>query len=304
MTIQQSLEDCRAFNVADASISLWTFKLRVGGGFSAKSIDFTPELAAELRGIAMAAIASRTEIDDYTFISQCNEVSCLHVGTDETSFPDLKVLVDRPAEEHRISTDRDLRGVSGYLIRLRFDGRVLYCVKRVTDAWKTQKARQLVNVVFRANRLELVEDKSFTIAKSLDFAVLDNDLFVLNKSAFESLLKCKVEYANSFATLQQDPYFRGCFTDMQPLMAHVGTNTMHLRRIAVIRQKGHYADAAYMARLRQVTTQEGWNIQFDADGRIVPTPDSMKAIMQVLLDLRLHSQLSLTTFDVPSASAV
>ncbi|MNI99947.1 hypothetical protein D3C73_1591630 [compost metagenome] len=74
--------------------------------------------------------------------------------------------------------------------------------------------------------------------------------------------------------------------------------------MAVIQQKAHYADVAYMTRLREVNQQQGWNIQFDETGRIVPTDESMRAIMQVLLNHRLYSQLSLDTFDVPSSEAV
>jgi Domain of unknown function (DUF4868) len=304
MTIEQALADCRGFGVADAVLSLWVFKKRLGGGFSAQSIDVTAELATELKRIVSSTVLAHTEVEDYTFVAQRNEVSCLHVGTDETSFPDVKALVDQPAEEHRIEGDRALKNIAGYLIRLRSGARVLYCVKQVTDAWKTQKARTIINVVLRANRLELVEDKSFTIAKTLDFVVLDNDMLVLNKRAFESLLSYKVEYANSFAALQRDVVFSSCFTNLQPLIAHVGSNTMHLRRMAVIQQRGHYSDRAYMTRLQQVNAQEGWNLQFDPAGRIIATPDTMKVIMQVLLNHRLYSRLSLTTFDVPSTAAV
>jgi hypothetical protein len=59
-----------------------------------------------------------------------------------------------------------------------------------------------------------------------------------------------------------------------------------------------------MNRLRQVNSERGWHIQFDPNGRIIATEETMKAIMQVLLDHRLYSELSLNTYDVPSTSAV
>jgi Domain of unknown function (DUF4868) len=304
MTKEQALVDCRGFGLADGVLSLWVFKKRPTGGFTANSIDVTDGVAAELKKIIAATLQTRTEVDDYSPLVQRNEVSCLHVGTDETSFGGLKALVDAPPEEHRIEGQRAFQNIAGYLVRVRAGARVLYCVRQVTDAWKTRKARTVVNVVLRANRLELVEDRSFTIAKNLDFVVLDNDILIIDKRAFETLLSYKIEYDNSFAALQVDPAFSGCFTTMAPLINHVGTNTMHLRRMAVIRQKANYANPDYMQRLRDVNAQEGWNIAFDAAGRIVATEETMRAIMQVLLDHRLHSKLSLTTFDVPSASAL
>ncbi|CAE6688163.1 Kiwa anti-phage protein KwaB-like domain-containing protein [Paraburkholderia haematera] len=304
MTKEQALNGCRNFDLAGASLSLWTFKKRQAGGFNAKSIEVTDALVEELKRIVSASLLAHTEVEDYELTAQRNEVSCLHVGTDETCFSDLAALVDAPAEEHRIAGERDLLNVAGYLLRLRSGTQILYCVKRVTDSWKTRKARSVINVVMRANQMDLVEDRSFTIAKSLDFVVFGEDLFIMDKRAFETILSYKVEYANSFDELQQDAAFTARFADMGPLIEHVGTNTMHLRRMAVIQQKGHYSDNAYMTRLRQVNVQQGWNIQFDDAGRIVPTGESMRAIMQVLLNHRLYSQLSLDTFDVPSSSAV
>lgn len=304
MTKEQALTGCKEYDIADASLSLWTFKKRQAGGFSAKSIEVTDALAEELKRIVSASLLAHTEVEDYTLTAQRNEVSCLHVGTDETCFADLATVVDAPAEEHRIAGERDFQNIAGYLIRLRTGDQVLYCVKRVTDAWKAKKARSVINVVMRAHQLDLVEDRSFTIAKSLDFVVFGDDLFIMDKRAFETLLSYKIGYADSFGELQRDVAFTARFAEMGPLIEHVGTNTMHLRRMAVIQQKGHYADDAYMARLRQVNVQQGWNIQFDGAGRIIPTDDSMRAIMQVLLNHRLYSQLSLDTFDVPSSSAV
>ena len=304
MTKELALTNCRGFAVADANLSLWVFKKRLGGGFSATSIEVSDVLAQELRNIATCSLQAHTEVEDYSLIAQRNEASCLHVGTDETTFGDLKGLVDEPAEEHRVRNDRDLKNCAGYVIRLRSVDKLMYCVKRMDDTWQTKKARSVLNVVFRANQLDLVADRSFTIAKSFDFVVLDNDVLVMNKASFEILLSYKIQYANSFAELRRDPIFAARFTNLQPMIDHVGTNTMHLRRMAVIHQKANYSNAAYMTRLQQVNTAEGWNIQFDSTGRIVVTNETMRTIMQVLLDHRLHSQLSLATYDVPSTAAV
>lgn len=304
MTKEQALTDCKEFDLANGVLSLWVFKKQQTGGYTAKSIDVTDDLTTELKNIISRTLHVRTEVEDYSLIAQRNEVSCLHVGTDETSFADLKALLDAPAEENRIEGERAFKNNAGYVIRVRVGTRVLYCVRQVTDAWKTKKARTVINVVLRANRLELVEDKSFTIAKNIDFFVLDNDILVIDKRAFESLLNYKIEYANSFTSLQADPTFLSCFTSIAPVITHVGTNVMHLRRMAVIQQKANYANPDYMERLRVANGQEAWNIDFDAAGRIVATADTMRVIMQVLLNHRLYSKLSLTTFDVPSSSAV
>ena len=114
MTKELALADCRGFAVADAVVSLWVFKKRTGGGFSAKSIDTSDALLRELRNIATLSLQAHTEVEDYSLVAQRNEVSCLHVGADETTFGDLKVLMDEPAEEHRVTNARDLKNCAGH----------------------------------------------------------------------------------------------------------------------------------------------------------------------------------------------
>lgn len=304
MTKEQALANCREFDIDSGVLSLWVFKKKQNGGYTVSSIDITENLENELKTIIRVVLQGRTEVEDYCLVAQTNEVSCLHVGTDETSFGDLKSLVDEPAEEHRIMGVRAFQGIDGYLVRLRIGTRVLYFVRQVTDAWKTKKSKQLINVVMRANRLELVEDRSFTIAKSFDFFVIDNEVFIINKSSFERLMNYRIEYLNSFASLQRDTTFSECFVNIQPVIDHVGTNVMQLRRMAVIQQRANYANRDYMDRLREANSDEGWQIEFDPDGKIIATADTMKVIMQVLLNHRLYSKLSLTTFDVQASSAV
>jgi len=118
------------------------------------------------------------------------------------------------------------------------------------------------------------------------------------------LLKYTLTYSNSFETLQQEPQFGAIFTDLAPLISYVGTNAMHLRRMAVVHQRALYADTAYMTRLGQVNVQRSWNIEFDDLGKIIPTEDTMRTIMQVLLDHRLRSELSEKDFDVNSITPV
>lgn len=304
MAKEDTLASAKAFPVMEGNLSLWVFK-KNASGFSARSVNITDALGAALRNIVIARLARTTEVDEYDLLAQTNEVSCLHLESDETIFDSLKDLVDRPAAENGITSTKQLDNSAGYLVRLRQGDQVLYCVKKVSDAWVARKAINFLNVVVvGANQLDLVDGRTLTISNDFDFIAVDTGILILKKSAFESLLSYRLTYQNSFANLQQSPAFSQVFVDLAPLIAHVGTNTMHLRRMAVIEQRGHYADPLYMARLRQVNDQKQWGIAFDPQGRIIATEESLRTIMQVLLNHRLYSELSLGTFDVPSAAQV
>lgn len=50
-----------------------------------------------------------------------------------------------------------------------------------------------------------------------------------------------------------------------------------------------------MARLREINGLRNGGFQFDADGRIVATPETMSDILHVLLDHRLRSSFLTTS---------
>jgi hypothetical protein len=306
MTIEQTLNQCRNFDISNASLSLWVFKksLSQNANFIARSVVVTDALKQVLKEIISTTINRRTEVEQYSLLAQPNEVGCLCLEADETIFPELQVLIDLPVEENLIDNIKQMENSAGYVVRLQRDGNVLYCVHRLAENWRTTKRFSVVNTVLNGNQLDVVPDQTFLIGKSFDFFATATDILVINKGNFESLLNYKLTYTHSFAALQKDAAFSAVFTDLVPLINHVGTNTMHLRRMAVIQQRGLYTDAAYMLRLRQVNVQRNWNIEFDAQGRISPTDETIRAIMQVLLNHRLRSELSEDDFDVTSSTPV
>lgn len=306
MTIERTLLEIKSFDVGTASLSLWVFKKSSSSraNFTARAVVVTEALKQALKEVVVSALSRCTEVEPYTLLAQPVDAGCLHLETDETIFPDLLGLVDLPVEEHLIQDVKQIENSAGYVVRLQCGGSALYGVHKLSENWRTTKRLSVINAVLNGNQLDLVEDRTFLIGKSFDFFATASDILVINKPNFESLMNYKLTYSNSFASLQQDAAFNAVFTDMVAIVEHVGTNTMHLRRMAVIQQRALYADASYMARLRQMNGIRNWNITFDGQGRIAPTEATMRTIMQVLLNHRLRSELSEMDFDVNSSVQV
>jgi hypothetical protein len=306
MNADEALEEIKNFNVNDASLTLWSFKKSASraGRFKAFSVISTENLTVELKNIITDSLSRILEVESYQILAQPNEVSCLHLENDETAFPELQNIIDLPPEEHLIEDVKELENSVGYVVRLQFDEVVLYCVRRLSSDWRVKKRASVLNLVLNGNQLDVAGDESFTISKNFDFFVIGSEILIINKASFESLLEYKQSYATSFLELQQNNEFRAAFSDTDLLIQHVGTNAMHLRRMAVVQERAFYANPQYMQRLRQVSAARQWGLQFDEHGRIVPTAESIRVIIQVLLNHRLHSELSETDFDVPSASPV
>jgi len=296
------------FDFARARVSLRVFRKRSSTGnalvFSAVWVDISKNLADELKAIAIATRDSFTEAGGYGLLEQPNESELLVLRSEGTSFAGLELATAGREEANRAKDLKSLSNAAGYVVKIKAGPSTLSCYRKATSDWKAKKSHSLLNLVFVEQQLDIAEDPVFRIARSFDFFGIDEYLLVADKRAFESVLNYKTTYENSFTELRGEQPFIDLFSDLTPLQEYVGTNAMHLRRMAVVRDKGYYKDQKYIARLKTVNGQRGWGIQFDGNGRIMPTAETARVIMQVLLNHRLYSELSLTTYDVPSTTPV
>ena len=305
---QAALEQLKEFDFARARVSIWVFKKRSAGNntlsFSAAWVDIASRLAKELKDIAKATRDAFTEVAEYGLLQQPNETELLAISKTDTQFQTLADAIAGREETHQANTRKDLDNAAGYIVKFSSKGTLILCVRKASSEWRVRKSSSLLNLIFVQQQLDIEEDPVFRIARAFDFFVVDKYLLIADKRAFESLLNYKTTYENSFIELRSEEAFVELFSDMTPMQDYVGTNAMQLRRMAVVRKKGLYKNPEYIARLRKVNGQRKWKIIFDEKGRIVPTAETARDIMQVLLDHRLYSELSLATYDVPSTTPV
>jgi Domain of unknown function (DUF4868) len=308
MTQQIDLQTFKSFPVDESQFSLWVFKKRIVSGdanpFSAVSVMTSSALQVELKSVIKKYQEKFVEVEEYSLLSQPNESGMLRHSAEMTSFPSLKELADRPQEEHYVKKISNLNNAAGYLLRLRHNDDLLYCVRKTTNDWTTKKSRAFLNIVFKEKELDLQNNPAFTISRSFDFFGSNDSLLLCNKASFESLLSHRETYTTAFNELRLEASFAAAFVDLDPIIEFVGHNSIQLRRMAVIRARGHYKDPDYLARLRVINAERSWGIGFDDSGRIVPTAETARTIIQVLLNHRLWSELSHNSYDVPSTVAI
>jgi len=261
-------------------------------------------LREQLKTVVQSYQASHTFAEGYTLLSQPGEGGFLAVSRAETLFPRLQELIDQPLEERLVKNVKQITNAAGYALRLRHGDSVIYCVKKANPDWATRKQKGVMSIFFTEAGLDILENPSFSISRSFDFFVVEDNIFMTRKPAFESLLSHKDTYEGAYAELKQEPDFSATIVDFEIFDAFIGTNATHLRRMAVIKARGYYKNPDYMARLREINRLRGWGIQFDAAGRIVPTQEKMRDILHILLDHRLRSELSENQYDVPSTVLV
>ncbi|WMY11062.1 Kiwa anti-phage protein KwaB-like domain-containing protein [Paraburkholderia phenoliruptrix] len=308
MTVAEDLRAFGEFEVGQSTASLWVFKKRPVTGkmnsFTSVSVLMSDALRQQLKELVSGYQARHTIADQYNLLSQPSEDGFLSVAREETLFQDLKQLVDQPLEECLVKNVKQLNNAAGYVLRLRHRESVLYCVTRTNADWATRKKKGTLNIFFREAGLDIMDSPSFSIARRFDFFVTGDHVFMTSKSAFESLLNHRDSYEEAYADLKAEPGFAAAIADLTPFDAFVGKNATQLRRMAVIKARGYYKNPNYMARLREINALRNWGIDFDGQGRIVATPETMRDIMHILLDHRLRSELSENEYDVQSTTPV
>ncbi|WP_305404626.1 DUF4868 domain-containing protein [Photobacterium leiognathi] len=294
----------KEFDFTNADTYLWVFKeSKSATKFRTKYVQTENELNKDLKRFICNEVNRITEHSPYTYISQTNENSCLTIPFDSTDFTLLKLQIDLPEVDHRVKDISELVGAKGYVVKFMKDDTVVYAVKKSTSTWKTSYPKKFVNMVFKNGELKGVENNAFSIEKNFDFYVINNTAFIANKKGFESSMKHKEEYIKAFDTLKENPGFSSLFSDLTSVVEYVGSNSIQLRRMAVIEEKGIYKQENFINNLITVNKKRKWGINFDND-KIIPCNNTVKVILQVLLDHRLISEITDHIYDVPDAKQV
>lgn len=301
--MQAAFNSLRQFNYAEATIHLWSFKdSSTAAKYTAFYVPTDEALETQLKNFAISEMQRITEFAEYTYISQTNENSCLVINQQVTDFPNLQALVDRPEADHRVPELKKLIGSNGYVVKFSKNGETVYAIKRSSSSWKTAYSKKFLNVIFENGELIAIENNAFSIEKNFDFYAKGGVIYIANKRAFESAANYKAAYLNAFTDLQNAPEFTALFTDLAPIINYVGSNSIQLRRMAVVEEKNLFADPNFLPTLQQVSIRRGWGLNFDnATGRLIPCEGTAKTIIQLLLDLRLMSEITNINYDVPDA---
>lgn len=302
------LDNLKAFDVDNAEITLWVFKKSSSQGdivFTGRWLETSDALNNALKETVNSSITGIDEIIEYGLLTENHESSALRIDKDETHAERmLASCADIANPSKKINTVKHIENAAFYVIQFVDNTSVLYAVRKTDSSWRTKKSQSLINAIFKDNTLELNTQPEFSIAKFIDFFVLEEDITILHKKNFESTLMYKEAHKDDFIELQGDTEFQGVFSDLAPLITNVGENKIQLRRMAAIKQKAYYRSSTFMSNLKDKGSEFGLNLNFDEDGKIIPCDDTWRDIIKALLDHRLSSPFSQNVYDVPDTKTV
>ena len=304
--MQQDFASLRAFDFANSVIHLWVFKRSTTKlRFSSFYVQTDEQLNGLLLGVVQGELSRITEWTNYTYLSETNENSCLASPVAGSDFEFLKERVDRPEPDCRVRSIKDLKNADGYVVKFVHNNQVVYAAKKSASNWKTSYLKTHINIVFRNGELSAAEDNGFAIEKYFDFYAFNQTLFIASKRAFESSMEYRASYAQAFVDLRRNTVFSALFTEMQPMIDYVGTNSIQLRRMARVEERSLFNRPGFLGAVQAVSARRGWGLNFEpVSNRLIPCDQTVKTIMQVLLDHRLLSEVTDLIYDVPDATQV
>lgn len=300
-----ALEELRNVNFDEAEITLWVFKkpsAREGSvRFSGAWVETHEGVDAALREVLTIQRARIEEVEPYGLLAQNNEGSALSIPLIETHAGLAIGVAAEHSDTKRAKSIKKLRPAEFYVIKIVFNGQIFFAFKKADKSWKTKKS---VSIHFSDETLKIDPTPSLDLSPSIDFFVAGDEILILNKANFESVLMYREAHENAFEELKAEAEFTGIFASIDHIDTYVGSNKIQLRRANAIQQKGHYKDIEFMDRLRERYADFNLTINFDEDGKIVPCEETCRDIFQALLDHRLSSAFSESIYDVPNATKV
>ena len=296
------------FDIANSTVQVWLFKksYRPDGSinFSGHWIDTDDLLDNALKQAIIENRNNIHEVNPYSLLASASDGIALQIDALETNAGILVAAAANPVPGRKTTNLKTIQNSVFYLVKLVCDEHALYVVRKTDNSWKSKKTFNLLSVFFADEQLGLNESPGFTISKNIDFFIFSEDIFIINKPSFESILNYKTAHSQDFLALQSEREFVSLFEGVDHLVGFINTNKLQLRRACAIRQKGHYRDPNFIHNLRQRYQQCGLNINFNDAGQIVVTPDTCADIVRALLDHRLSSLFSENNYDVPDATIV
>jgi hypothetical protein len=300
------LRNLKALNLRRAEVTLALVKEYKQDRVSHYTVKYVPidqQLESRLRSIITNKIENSNNVEEYSFDCpepEADEVRAINY--EETDFFKIFEQLETLNPEEDVIADVDeLVRAKAYMIVLRNrNGIQVVGFKTIPENWKMKKDRGLISLLYRENRFEdLEEENVFSIASTVDLIFFDETLFILSKKEFERGLNFREGMIEGANEMYAEVVQLNLFVNMDLLTNKVGNNQRYLRKIAMIKNLGHYRNPQFLQRMHQLSQIKGWNIEFQ-NGQIVFTDETLDDILTLLQNKRLHSELTDEDFDVES----
>lgn len=299
--IQRKIAHLRQTEFKDWVITLWLVKRRLVeqiANYSVLRVDIDMKLQNKFKNTLTDRIQGKSyKLEEYDFLTVDQDDHLLTIDSAETDFKKIQEAINQGLQNHKAEKYEDLLDSWAFVVKLEYDGEILYGVRKVNKLTGAAKMAKLSYFIFDNHQLTDLEDKKvFTLDTSIDFFVYDGTTFIANKKEFESILNFRQGMENNRDAVLKDFSELDIFTDIEAIRKTVGLNIRLLRKISAIQKSGYYKNKDFMGNLIKINEQRNWGLSLQ-DNQIIVTEENVELVLTLLNNSRLESPINHEIFD-------
>lgn len=304
--LSKEFHHLKGLDIGRYPVSLWILRRKLSkkrASYAALRVEAEERLRAKLRESIVTTIGIRKVSRPYFYGVGDQENVSYELATGMTDFRGIRDQIESGSREKKVTDVSELVGAWGYVIQLSHENGNVYGFRKISAGWSAKKVRGLISLIFEKEVLiDLEERPVFKIDESIDFVCLHNELFVFDRSQFESAMNFRAEMEARKGEVIQEIQALDLFTDVAPFRRKVD-NIRALRKIAQIQENGYYRNPAFMQGLKETSQNQKWGLAFE-DEKIVVDDDNVELIMTLINNDRLSSLINSEIFDVEGKTRV
>lgn len=299
--VQKIIAHLRKTEFKDWVITLWLVKRRLVeqiANYSVLRVDIDMKLQNKFRNTLADKIRGKSyKLEEYDFLTADQDDHLLTIDSAETDFKKIQEAISQGLQNPKAEKYEDLLDSWAFVVKLEYDGEILYGVRKVNKLTGAAKMAKLSYFIFDNHQLTDLEDKKvFTLDTSIDFFVYGGTTFIANKKEFESILNFRQGMENNRDAVLKDFSELDIFTDIEAIRKTVGSNIRLLRKISAIQKSGYYKNKDFMGNLIKINEQRNWGLSLQ-DNQIVVTEENVELVLTLLNNSRLESPINHEIFD-------
>ena len=273
--------------------------------YSVLRVDIDPKLQKRFKGYLKQQLQGRNfHLDEYEFSNADTDDVLLTIDADATDFVKVAKAIDEGFDNPLAREYADLLNSWAYVVQFENGSQHLFAWRKINSMTDPRKALSRKATFFSNHRLIDVDDEQvFLIDPRFDFFVFEGITYIANKREFESSMNFRAGMKDNCNELLVEFHSLGFLSDVAPIREYVGDNLHHLRKLASIRKAGYYEKPDYLARLMQVSAEEGWDLKI-VNGKILVEPETIELLLKLLNNDRLRSPINNELFDSAAKKTV
>jgi hypothetical protein len=264
-------------------------------------VDLESNLQSKLRELVRGTIQSIDSAVRFDYDSAPWPGRAFVLDATEGGFDLLRGQIEAGTQSPVAESEQDLVNSFAYIAKISMGGgESLYAFRKVSDVWTIKKVGgfKAMNTYFKGGvLLDLDNRPVFRIDLKLDFLCWKENLFVLDRDAFEVGLNFREGLERQRDRLVEEFEGQGLFDNASVFVNAIGDRLPLLRRVASIRQHGYYKDADYVKSMIERAGEHRWGLNVK-DGKIVVQPEEVPTLLKLFNNDRLQSPINFEFFDV------